>query len=118
VGELLGADDGEGGGDGGGAESAIGLGAAEGKLVFTGGYGANSLVVDLGEGAGIEFEGDVLRLAGVMVETLTAGEGLFGSEAGLGRDELELCDFVSGEGTGVFHVRFDGECIAGFEVPG
>ncbi len=58
------------------AASPSGLGAAEGKLVVAGDYGASSLFIDLREGAGIEGEGDVPGFAGIEMEALEAGEGL------------------------------------------
>src|SRR4051794_3541802 len=72
--ELLCARDRERGGDVRGPEVAIGLGAAEGKLVFACSYRAGSFAVDLGEGAGIETEGDVLCLSGRYVRALESGE--------------------------------------------
>ena len=66
------------------------MGAAQGKPVIAGDYGASSLFIDLRQGAGIEGEGDVPGLAGVEVEALEAGEGEFGGEAGLWRDQVEF----------------------------
>ena len=63
---------------------AVGLGAAEGKLVVAGSYGAGSLFVDLREGARVEGEGDVLGLAGGEVEALKAGEGELGARRRIG----------------------------------
>ena len=90
AGELLGAGDGKRGGDGGGTEVAIGLGAAERKPVFACGYGALSRLIDSGQCSLIKPEADVLGLSGVEVKAVEAREGLFGRERGLRRNEVEL----------------------------
>ena len=52
-----------------------GLGTADREPVAAGRYGANALVIDLREGAGVEVEDDVFALAGGEVDAVEAGEG-------------------------------------------
>ena len=114
-GDLPGSGDGEGGRDGGGSKIAVWLGASQRKVVISCSYGAGALLIDLGEGTGVEAEGEVFCLAGGEVDALEGCEGLFGSDRGLGRDEVEFRGFVAGDGAGVFQVGLDGEGFAGFQ---
>src|SRR5258707_1239533 len=111
---LLRAFDGEGGGLG--VDGFAGLGSADYDAVAAGGDGADTLVIDLREGAGVQGEGDVFGLAGGELDASEAVERLVGGDVGVGWREVELGYFFSGALAGVFYVGLDGEGVAGVDI--